>query len=179
MLVKNLVGSVNLPKLMKSRPIGQWDKVFAKLQDVEPAIPREPTVGREVRHIRENLPIFEKRQHVIDTINSNQVSGNFSSLVFWLTNSVQVTIISSETGSGKTTQVPQYIIEDACYRQIPCKIICTQPRRISTISAAERVSYERGESVGASVGYHIRLDSKSGKFLLHATINFFWIWLKV
>ncbi|KAK3138415.1 hypothetical protein QOZ80_5AG0368700 [Eleusine coracana subsp. coracana] len=44
-----------------------------------------------------------------------------------------------------------------------CKIICTQPRRISAISVAERISAERGESVGDTVGYKIRLESKGGK----------------
>lgn len=72
-------------------------------------------------------------------------------------------IISSETGSGKTTQIPQYILENAAINNNPCKIICTQPRRISALSAAERVAYERGEEVGISVGYQIRLESKCGK----------------
>lgn len=76
---------------------------------------------------------------------------------------LQVTIISSETGSGKTTQIPQYILEEANYKNLPCKIICTQPRRISTIAAAERVAQERGEKIGDTVGYHIRLESKSGR----------------
>jgi ATP-dependent RNA helicase DHX36 len=44
-----------------------------------------------------------------------------------------------------------------------CKIVCTQPRRISAISVAERISAERGESVGDTVGYKIRLESKGGK----------------
>jgi len=69
-----LVGSADLPKLLKGRPVAIRDKVYAKLQDTEPAIPREQTMSREVLYIRENLPIFLKRQQVIDTINSNQVN---------------------------------------------------------------------------------------------------------
>jgi HrpA-like RNA helicase len=64
------------------------------------------------------------------------------------------------TGSGKTTQIPQYIMETACERNAPCRILCTQPRRISAIASAERVCYESGVSMGSSVGYQIRLDSK-------------------
>ena len=49
-------------------------------------------------------------------------------------------------------QVPQYILEDSWYRGAPCRVICTQPRRISAISVAERVAAERGEGVGENVG---------------------------
>ncbi|CAO2166535.1 unnamed protein product [Urochloa humidicola] len=75
----------------------------------------------------------------------------------------QVVLISGETGCGKTTQVPQYILDHMWGKGESCKIICTQPRRISAISVAERISAERGEAVGDTVGYKIRLESKGGK----------------
>ena len=77
-----------------------------------------------------------------------------------ITKANQVVLVTGDTGCGKTTQVPQYILEDATKRQQTCKVICTQPRRISAISIAERVAYERGESVGQAVGYQIRLESR-------------------
>lgn len=63
-------------------------------------------------------------------------------------------------GSGKTTQVPQYILEQCAYTNKPCRIICTQPRRLAATSIATRISEERNDSLGKSVGYQIRLDSR-------------------
>lgn len=71
-------------------------------------------------------------------------------------------VVSGETGCGKTTQLPQFILEEelSSLRGADCNIICTQPRRISAISVAARVSSERGENLGETVGYQIRLESK-------------------
>lgn len=91
---------------------------------------------------RASLPIYEYRDNILDAINKNQV-----------------VVISGETGSGKTTQVPQYILEQYAEENKPCRIICTQPRRLAATSIADRVSQERIDRVGNSVGYQIRLDS--------------------
>ncbi|KAM3367504.1 hypothetical protein ACQJBY_016223 [Aegilops geniculata] len=76
-----------------------------------------------------------------------------------------VIVVSGETGCGKTTQVPQFILDDMIEFELGgnCNIVCTQPRRIAAISVAERVSDERCESSPGSkdslVGYQVRLDS--------------------
>lgn len=77
---------------------------------------------------------------------------------------LQVVIVSGETGCGKTTQLPQFILEDADESMMQCNIICTQPRRISAVSVATRVANERGEQVGDTVGYAVRLDQKRSHF---------------
>ncbi|KAI9335726.1 Asp-Glu-Ala-Asp/His box polypeptide 57 [Obelidium mucronatum] len=94
---------------------------------------------------REGLPAFQLRETVLKTIRENRV-----------------VIVSGETGCGKSTQVPQFILDDAILKSqgARCKILVTQPRRISAIGLADRVSSERGETMGNSVGYHIRLENK-------------------
>lgn len=66
-------------------------------------------------------------------------------------------VISGETGCGKTTQLPQYVLESEIdnARGAACSIICTQPRRISAMAVAERVAAERGENLGESVSCSI------------------------
>jgi len=93
---------------------------------------------------RKRLPSFAAREDLLAAVKSNQV-----------------VLISGETGCGKTTQVPQFIMDEAIESGAKeCNIICTQPRRIAALSVAERVASERGERCGESVGYSIRLDTK-------------------
>jgi ATP-dependent helicase HrpA len=73
----------------------------------------------------------------------------------------QVTIISGETGSGKTTQIPKFCL--AAGRGIYGKIGCTQPRRMAAITVAARIAEELGEEPGKSVGYKIRFTDKTHK----------------
>ncbi|KAL3157307.1 hypothetical protein ABBQ38_001537 [Trebouxia sp. C0009 RCD-2024] len=68
-------------------------------------------------------------------------------------------------GCGKSTQVPQYILEAAVAagQGAACNIICTQPRRISAVGVSTRVAQERGEGVGGVVGYSVRLESRTSR----------------
>jgi len=90
------------------------------------------------------LPITDKKNEIIDLISKNQVL-----------------IISGETGSGKTTQIPKFCI--AAGRGIDGKIGCTQPRRIAATTVARRIAEELGEELGKSVGYKIRFKDKTGE----------------
>ena len=81
----------------------------------------------------------------------------------------QIFVLSGETGCGKSTQVPAYIVESCLSQGLPCRVYVTEPRRISAISLAERVSQELGEAPGvvgsdsSLVGSGVRLESKIGK----------------
>jgi ATP-dependent RNA helicase TDRD9 len=73
----------------------------------------------------------------------------------------QVTVIQGATGCGKTTQVPQFILDSCVESSVHCNIIITQPRRIAAIAVAKRVSEERNWPLGTLVGYQIGLNNKT------------------
>jgi len=64
-------------------------------------------------------------------------------------------LISGATGCGKSTQVPQYILDDCMSKKKYCNIIVTQPRRIAAISVSKQVNRERGWKDGLLVGYQV------------------------
>ena len=66
-----------------------------------------------------------------------------------------VIIIQGFTGCGKSTQVPQFILDDCASSNIPCNIVVTQPRRIAAMSIAKRVSSERNWNLGTVVGFQV------------------------
>ncbi|KAH9946814.1 P-loop containing nucleoside triphosphate hydrolase protein [Amylocystis lapponica] len=106
------------------------------------------TMYQEMLYQRNQLPIARHRDDIIAALETHQVL-----------------VLSGETGCGKSTQVPAFILEDQLAQGKNCKIYCTEPRRISAISLAQRVSRELGEPPGAVgtansiVGYSIRLES--------------------
>lgn len=69
-------------------------------------------------------------------------------------------VLEGETGSGKTTQVPQFLVE-AGYANDGKRICCTQPRRVAAISVARRVAQEMDIQLGTQVGYTVRFEDKS------------------
>eukprot|EP00090_Calanus_glacialis_P045237 TRINITY_DN8265_c0_g1_i2.p1 TRINITY_DN8265_c0_g1~~TRINITY_DN8265_c0_g1_i2.p1 ORF type:complete len:1169 (-),score=448.58 TRINITY_DN8265_c0_g1_i2:22-3528(-) len=91
---------------------------------------------RKLRAGQAALPIAEYKEEILTKVQENQV-----------------VIVAGDTGCGKSTQVPQYLL-DAGYKNIAC----TQPRRIACISLANRVSYETLSQYGMEIGYQIRFE---------------------
>ncbi len=79
------------------------------------------------------------------------------------------TIIVGETGSGKSTQIPQYMAEYILNGNSNNCIVCTQPRRVAAVTIAQKVASERNCKIGQEVGYSIRFEDKCGP---HTKIKF-------
>lgn len=95
--------------------------------------------SKSMREQREFLPAFAVREDLLSVIRDNQV-----------------VIVVGETGSGKTTQLTQFLYEDGYGKR--GMIACTQPRRVAAMSVAKRVSEEMECKLGSTVGYAIRFE---------------------
>lgn len=91
---------------------------------------------------RMSLPVWSSRKQILELVEKNRI-----------------VIIQGETGSGKTTQIPQFLLDAGYYGGI----VCTQPRRVAAMSIAKRVSQEMEVELGEQVGYTVRFDDKTSK----------------
>ncbi|KAI9280046.1 P-loop containing nucleoside triphosphate hydrolase protein [Sporodiniella umbellata] len=103
---------------------------------------------KQYRHLtmiqqRERLPVFKLRKEIL-----------------YLLEKFQTVIVVGQTGCGKTTQIPQYLMESN-WTNGGKQIACTQPRRIAATSVAQRVADEMNCSLGEEVGYLIRFDDRT------------------
>lgn len=103
----------------------------------------------KIQRQRKSLPAFAVKEELLRTINENQV-----------------TIVIGETGSGKTTQLTQFLLEEGFGANFSNNgsrkmIGCTQPRRVAAMSVAKRVSEEMNCKLGEEVGFSIRFEDKT------------------
>lgn len=96
---------------------------------------------KQLRKTQRELPIFAHKEELLEKLRENRVI-----------------LIAGDTGCGKSTQVPQYVLEGG-YN----KIVCTQPRRIACVSLAKRVAFETLTDYSATIGYQIRFERTKRK----------------
>ena len=133
------------PLLMRPHASVTPEQAHARAADLAGRVAASPELSA-IQRGRANLPVDEFKRSILDAVETNQV-----------------VLIAGATGCGKTTQVPQYLIDDAWAKGRGAAIMCTQPRRISAVTVSERVATERGEHIGqGTVGYQIRLENKAG-----------------
>ncbi|KAI8788572.1 ATP-dependent RNA helicase DHX57 [Biomphalaria glabrata] len=103
---------------------------------------------RNMQADRHRLPAWDMKDLILEVVAQNPVI-----------------VISGITGCGKTTQVPQFLLDEALLTSdFKANIVCTQPRRLSAMAVAQRVADERTEKLGRCVGYQIRLESVMSQF---------------
>eukprot|EP00927_Polykrikos_kofoidii_P041813 TRINITY_DN35666_c0_g1_i1.p1 TRINITY_DN35666_c0_g1~~TRINITY_DN35666_c0_g1_i1.p1 ORF type:complete len:1031 (-),score=239.10 TRINITY_DN35666_c0_g1_i1:299-3391(-) len=124
----------------KAPPIqDEHDMNVTKAERDTRALHKMQRESRKLQKDRVSLPVYHYRKPLLEAIRD-----------------YQVLIIVGETGSGKTTQIPQFLHEVG-YTKIG-KVGCTQPRRVAAMSVASRVATELGVKVGHEVGYKIRFE---------------------
>ncbi|XP_018018784.1 probable pre-mRNA-splicing factor ATP-dependent RNA helicase mog-4, partial [Hyalella azteca] len=109
-------------------------------EDESPVLTAKEKQKQSIQEVRRSLPVYLYREALLQAIQEHQVL-----------------IIEGETGSGKTTQVPQYLHE-AGYCEGGKRVGCTQPRRVAAMSVAARVAQEMDKKLGNEVGYSIRFE---------------------
>ena len=135
-----------------------------------------PKAASELSAFQMTLPIYGLRAHITKVINDNRVmmvsgetgSGKTTQVSDGMLTDVLVVRSRPESrlrwilfrSCISVFQVPQMILDDCQAQNKPCRIFCTQPRRLSALSVAERVAAERNERIGQTVGYQIRLESR-------------------
>lgn len=143
MVGENSDSTVDKPKQNQDdffrRPSMSKTEIASRLEALSSRINKVSNL-KQIIEDRSKLPIASFKDVITSTVESHQV-----------------VLICGETGCGKTTQVPQFILDHMWGKGEVCKIVCTQPRRISAISVSERISTERGETIGENVGYKVIL----------------------
>ena len=150
---------------------GQYDYVFDDAQKINFVMDTRldsdaKPLTKEQRALQEQLKVAEAKASSIEGTRKSLPIYTFRDDLLNAIEQYQVLIIVGETGSGKTTQIPQYLHE-AGYTKDGLKVGCTQPRRVAAMSVAARVAEELGVKVGNEVGYSIRFeDATSDKTVL-------------
>ncbi|XP_074594607.1 ATP-dependent RNA helicase l(1)G0007 [Brevipalpus obovatus] len=138
------IGDIMGVKKEKEDPSGNEETDFKAEHRFKDHLDDKLSDREKIRRQRESLPVFSAKRSLMKIIADHQI-----------------VIIVGETGSGKTTQLTQYLHEEGytCSEKGKERIVgCTQPRRVAAMSVAKRVADEMGCNPGEEVGYSIRFE---------------------
>jgi pre-mRNA-splicing factor ATP-dependent RNA helicase DHX38/PRP16 len=146
---KRMQDSIGIAGTSIGNAIGVNEEDSAKRTSNSNEIEVSTTPKITIQEQRRTLPAYAERENLVRTIMENQV-----------------TIVIGETGSGKTTQLAQFLYEEGLGSNIATTgirnmIACTQPRRVAAMSVAKRVSEEMDVKLGDEVGYTIRFEDRT------------------
>ncbi|KAG2735963.1 hypothetical protein G9P44_000053 [Scheffersomyces stipitis] len=145
----NLPGSENYEFVFDESQFVTFDQEDRLNGDEEPEpvdVAEKSAKKVTMEEIRKSLPVYKFREEFLNAVQESPVL-----------------IVVGETGSGKTTQLPQYLNEAGYSKNGTQIIACTQPRRVAATSVATRVADEMDVKLGEEVGYTIRFENKSSK----------------
>lgn len=151
-------------KAQIARPVREddYEYVFDDSQGINFISDATTRLDPEKQMLQRMLDAAEKKAATIDDTRKSLPMYQFREQILAAVAEHQVLIVVGETGSGKTTQLPQYLHE-AGYTKGGLKIGCTQPRRVAAMSVAARVAEEMGVRLGQQVGYAIRFEDKTSE----------------
>ncbi|XP_029444042.1 ATP-dependent RNA helicase DHX30 isoform X2 [Rhinatrema bivittatum] len=152
------------------------DQDVSNISDVITGRPYSPLSEMEEMRISQNLlDLWRRRASPYQELRALPVDSQKDGILSAIEQH-PVVVIAGDTGCGKTTRIPQFILEHyiTSGRGAQCNMVITQPRRISALSVAQRVGYELGPGLRKNVGFQVRLESSlppRGGALLFCTIG--------
>ncbi|KAI4666843.1 uncharacterized protein J4E88_010411 [Alternaria novae-zelandiae] len=146
--------------LSKNDSIDNYDFVFDTSMEVTFKLDETTRVDVDKQMLQRQLDEAEKRAQSIEDVRRSLPVYKYRDELIAAVEQHQVIIVVSETGSGKSTQIPRYILDAGLAED--GMIAVTQPRRVAAMSVASRVAEEYGCKLGNEVGYSIRFEDKTG-----------------
>ena len=132
-----------IQRMLDAQPTSESEESDSHSAQTAPKITAHEAKRRAMLEFRHNLPIYGYRQTIMDILAKDKLL-----------------VLIGDTGSGKSTQIPQFMLEDGYATRGSRRIVCTQPRRVAAMSLASRVAAEVGVALGGTVGYKVRFDER-------------------